>query len=74
MTPFTDSASTGPAGKILQALRKYDPPETSKPAASRRAEKWYGSREEMLSTLLSTFPLCVCVCVCVCLGRLICGD
>ena len=40
MTPFSDSAAAGPAGKILQGLRKYDPPETSKSAASRRAEKW----------------------------------
>ena len=40
MTPFSDSAAAGPAGKILQGLRKYDPPETSKPAASRRTEKW----------------------------------
>lgn len=40
MVPFSDSAAVGPAGKILQGLRQYDPPESSKPAASRKTEKW----------------------------------
>ncbi len=37
MYQFSDSA---PPHKTLDALRKYDPPETNKPASARRAEKW----------------------------------
>ena len=40
MTSFAESATAGTAGKILSGLRKYDSPESSKPAASRRADKW----------------------------------
>ena len=40
MTSFSDSSSFSTSGKILQALRKYDPPGTGKPAASRNMEKW----------------------------------
>ena len=40
MTPFAESATASSSGKVLEGLRKYDPPEVSKPAASRRAEKW----------------------------------
>ena len=31
---------TTPPPKTLQLLKKYNPPEVSKPAAVRRAEKW----------------------------------
>ena len=56
MASFTDSATLAPAGKILQRLRKYDPPESSKPGPSRKSEKWSGS----LCVFCWVF---VCVCV-----------
>lgn len=40
MTSFSDSPAAGTAGKFLQSLRKYDPPEASKPSASHKTEKW----------------------------------
>ena len=38
MLPHGDAASAPP--KSLEMLRKYDPPESSKPGAARKAEKW----------------------------------
>ena len=38
MQPFTELGGSPP--RKLEGLRKYDHPEASKPAASRRAEKW----------------------------------
>ena len=54
MTSFSDSSSFGTAGKILHALRKYDPPETGKPAASRNVEKWYHHRGLCTLTVCDT--------------------
>ena len=53
MTSFADSAAAGPAGKILPALRRYDPPETSKPAAARKTEKWCGELPRVTLCLVS---------------------
>lgn len=38
MHPHGDIASAPP--KSLEVLRKYDPPEISKPGAARKTEKW----------------------------------
>ncbi len=34
-------SETNPPPKILTSLKKYDPPETGKPGAAKKGEKWW---------------------------------